>query len=231
MQVLANSVVATILIVLHYRKLSLSNESNGNSCYPYGSDLLVVGIVSNYTAVAADTFSSELGILSKSWPRLITSPTFRKVPPGTNGGISLAGTIAGFGGAAVIAATSAILMPFCMGDDANKWQGKDVVYFVLVVTLWGGFGSLVDSFLGAVFQTSVVDVKSGKIVEGQGGKAVPARAPGDEQIAGEGSRKVVSGLGVLDNNAVNLMMAALMSLGGMVLMGVVWGVPLGSILL
>ena len=131
----------------------------------------------------------------------------------------------------MVAVTGAVLMPFCAGDDAGGWQGKDVVFFMLAVTVWGGLGSLLDSFLGAVFQASVVDVKSGKIVEGRGGKNVPARAPGGDKVEGGGSRKVVSGLGVLDNNAVNLLMAALMSLGGMVVMGVVWGLPLGSILL
>ena len=229
-QVLANSVVASILILLHYRTLSLtSHNSDEPSCFHNGSDLLVVGIVSNYAAVAADTFSSELGILSKSWPRLITSPTLRKVPPGTNGGVSLAGTVAGLGGAALIAVTSVLLMPFCGGSMAGGWQSRELAYFALAVTLWGGLGSLVDSFLGAVFQASVVDVKSGKIVEGRGGKSVPAKAPEDRKAGGEDSRKVVSGLGVLDNNAVNVLMAAVMSVGGMVVMAFVWGVPLGSI--
>ena len=44
------------------------------------------------------------------------------------------------------------------------------------------------------------------------------------------SRLIESGLGLLDNNAVNLLMAFLMSLGGMLLAGYVWGVPVQSIL-
>jgi hypothetical protein len=44
------------------------------------------------------------------------------------------------------------------------------------------------------------------------------------------SRKVECGYDLLDNNAVNLLMAAIMSIGGMLVAGYVWGVPLSSVL-
>ena len=46
-QVLANSLVASILILLHMRQLyrTDSNNSFEEKCWPYGQDLLVVGIV------------------------------------------------------------------------------------------------------------------------------------------------------------------------------------------
>lgn len=140
---------------------------------------------SQYAAVAADTFSSELGILSSSPPRLITSPTLRKVPPGTNGGVTLIGTLAGFLGAFVIASTSVILLPFCPVIDTrlssslrpgllggNSWGLWEKAAWVCFVTVWGGSGSLLDSFLGGWLQASVVDVRTGKVVEGRGGKMV-----------------------------------------------------------
>ena len=43
------------------------------------------------------------------------------------------------------------------------------------------------------------------------------------------SRRVESGLGVLDNNAVNLLMAVLMSVGGMLIASRLWDVPLRTI--
>lgn len=46
-QVLANSVVASALILLHYRQLKM-RETHGRAkdeCWAYGSDVLVVGIV------------------------------------------------------------------------------------------------------------------------------------------------------------------------------------------
>ena len=64
----------------------------------------------HYAAVAADTYSSELGILSKSKPRLIT--TLNTVPPGTNGGVTAAGVLAGALGAFTIGITSFLGVTF-----------------------------------------------------------------------------------------------------------------------
>ena len=147
----------------------------------------LISFHSNYAAVAADTFSSELGILSKSKPRLLTSWNLREVPPGTNGGVSLTGTLAGFGGAFIIALTSLSLLPFCNADSSiagqlsgNKpglaegtgWGWQEKVYWVIAVTIWGGVGSLLDSALGGLFQASVIDSRTGKVIEGTGGKKV-----------------------------------------------------------
>ena len=43
------------------------------------------------------------------------------------------------------------------------------------------------------------------------------------------SRKIESGLGILDNNAVNLVMAVSMSIGGMIVASYVWNTPIQSI--
>ena len=128
---------------------------------------------SNYAAVAADTFSSELGILSKSKPRLITSPTLRVVPPGTNGAVTTTGLLAGVLGASSIGFTSALLVPFC-SDSGSKF-GVDIksrVLLFLVVTFWGSLGSVLDSILGGLVQASVIDKRTGKVVEGTGGTKV-----------------------------------------------------------
>ncbi len=47
-QVLANSVVASILVLLHARRLRARDETGagGQGCWRYGDDLLVVGIAS-----------------------------------------------------------------------------------------------------------------------------------------------------------------------------------------
>lgn len=118
----------------------------------------------NYAAVAADTLSSELGILSPTPPRLLTSASLRVVPRGTNGGVTPTGLAAGFGGAFAVAATSAVLLPFCAGRARAGW--------VAGMTVWGGLGSVLDSVLGGVLQASVVDKRSGKVVEGTGGMKV-----------------------------------------------------------
>ncbi|OMP88083.1 Transmembrane protein 19 [Diplodia seriata] len=170
-QVLANSLVASALILLHTWQLSHSAPSSAD-CWAPASHLPVVGIVANYAAVAADTLSSELGLLSKSRPRLITAP-WRAVPPGTNGGVSAAGLLAAVAGAFVISLTAAVLTPFC-----REWDASSKAAFVAAMTSVGVFGSLLDSLLGALLQASVVDVRTGKVVEGAGGRKVPVHSAG-----------------------------------------------------
>ncbi|TVY68643.1 Protein PGR [Lachnellula suecica] len=169
--VFANSGVASVLTLLHAYQLSQRDEA----CYAWPGDLLVVGIVANYAAVAADTFSSELGILSKSRPRLITSWNLRKVPPGTNGGVTAWGLAAGFLGSLVIVAASMALIPFCApipGKYNVSWGFRSRQRFSIAMAIWGALGSVLDSFLGGWFQQSVLDTRSGRIVEGEGGKRV-----------------------------------------------------------
>ena len=99
------------------------------------------------------------------------------------------GTMAGFLGAFTIAATSTILLPFCVvgltsktgklfGDNqpglegSSGWGLKEKLLWLAAVTVWGGLGSLLDSALGGWFQASVVDARTGKVIEGRGGKKV-----------------------------------------------------------
>jgi uncharacterized membrane protein len=50
---------------------------------------------------------------------------------------------------------------------------------MLGLTIWGALGSVLDSFLGGLFQRTVKDVRSGKIVEGEGGvRALVSAAEG-----------------------------------------------------
>ncbi|TDZ39780.1 Protein PGR [Colletotrichum spinosum] len=195
-QVFANSLVASCLTLLHAYQLNKRKDAivdsttanpEGSLCYSWGGDLLVIGIIANYAVVAADTFSSELGILAKSEPRLITSLNLRKVPRGTNGGVTPLGLAAGGLGAMIIVTASMVFLPFCGDSTAGKvggglapWTTEQRSTFMLGMTLWGVLGSLLDSVLGAVFQRSVRDVRSGKIVEGEGGtKVLISGDPGD----------------------------------------------------
>ncbi|KAF7549845.1 hypothetical protein G7Z17_g6122 [Cylindrodendrum hubeiense] len=186
-QVLANSLMASVLTILHANQLrsraaAFTNpdvpDPEGTICFSWGGDLLVVGIIANYAAVAADTFSSELGILSKSEPRLITSLTLRKVPRGTNGGVTLMGLGAGLLGSLTIVTTSMLFLPSCNPESAARpgggvpWTILERRQFMGFLVIWGALGSLLDSFLGGMFQRSVKDVRSGKIVEGEGGNRV-----------------------------------------------------------
>ena len=238
--VFANSGVASVLSLLHTYQIHqrerglLSAPGSIPSCYTWVDDVLALGIVANYAAVAADTFSSELGILSKSRPRLITSWNLRQVPPGTNGGVTVWGIVAGLLGSLIIVVAAVILIPFCpesssvMGQP-EAWAFLQRLRFVFIMTLWGALGSILDSFLGGWFQPSVVDTRSGKIVEGRGGEHVLVSSPspqrttktrlaGKQSAGDEPSRRLESGsLGLLDNNQVNFLMALIMSVGAITL--------------
>jgi uncharacterized protein (TIGR00297 family) len=69
------------------------------------SIVLFVCTLSALAEAAADTVSSEIGQAFGGTPFLLT--TLRHVPPGTDGAISLNGTIAGIAAAALIAVTGA----------------------------------------------------------------------------------------------------------------------------
>ncbi|CVK92512.1 related to transmembrane protein 19 [Fusarium mangiferae] len=197
-QVLANSLMASVLSVLHANQLRKREaafadpntpDPTGSLCFSWGGDLLVVGIIANYAAVAADTFSSELGILSSGQPRLITSPTLRKVPRGTNGGVTLLGLGAGLLGSMIIVTASMIFLPSCSEESSQTpaggapWTMLERRKFMGFMVIWGALGSVLDSFLGGLFQRSVRDVRSGKIVEGEGGNRVLVAESGTDAAA------------------------------------------------
>ena len=85
---------------------------------------------------AGDTSSSEIGMAFPGKTLMITN--FKSVPPGTDGGISLFGTIAALLGAASVA-IAAVLQVLCLSSIAT-------------IILAGFFGTIIDSLLGAVFE-------------------------------------------------------------------------------
>ena len=167
-----------------------------------------------------------------------------------------------------------VLLPFC-----KEWNSHESVRFAISITFAGIAGTLLDSLLGALFQASVVDIHSGRIIEGEGGRKVlvhsrnplhlkkgaelPSKVISNEQgkdsiakssgvdldesvqatrtmqkAGADGtaiadrqheSRRVEVGSDLLDNNAVNILMAASISLGSMLIACVVWDVPFSSI--
>jgi uncharacterized protein (TIGR00297 family) len=86
---------------------------------------------------AADTVSSEIGQVLGGRPRMIT--TLRAVDPGTDGAVSVAGTLAGIVAAAIVAGT-------------GSWALRgDWVLFTLSCA-GAAFGLLFDSLLGATLE-------------------------------------------------------------------------------
>lgn len=72
------------------------------------SPAVAAGIAGAVAAATADTWATELGLLSGRRPRLIT--TWQPVARGTSGGITALGTVAGALGAGLIAALGSALL-------------------------------------------------------------------------------------------------------------------------
>lgn len=71
-QVLANSAIATVLVVV----VSAMTRGHGMCLDTKKSDVvtaLIGGIIGHYACCNGDTWSSEIGILSKAQPLLVTN--------------------------------------------------------------------------------------------------------------------------------------------------------------
>lgn len=94
--------------------------------------------------VTADTWATEVGVLSPTPPRLVANG--RVVEPGTSGGLTRLGTLAALGGAALIGLIAA-------GFHLAAGRPPLEAGALLALTAAAGLlGSLVDSFLGATVQ-------------------------------------------------------------------------------
>lgn len=109
----------------------------GNGFFPLVFALLNLPFAfsASIATALADTFASEIGILSKN-TYLIT--TFEKVKPGTEGGISILGEIIALIGSGIIAVFYVYLF-------SNFVQG-------LIIFFSGFIGCQIDSLLGATFE-------------------------------------------------------------------------------
>ncbi len=90
-------------------------------------------------AVNADTWSTELGVLSPVAPRMITSG--QVVDRGTSGGVTIIGTLSALAGAALIGLVAVISNP------VPRW-----LLGLAIIIMAGLVGALVDSILGATVQ-------------------------------------------------------------------------------
>ncbi len=130
-QVLANGGIASLFAVLHF-------------LFPTAG-WTWLGFAASMAAVNADTWATELGVLSPVKPRLLT--TWKAVERGTSGGISFAGTLAAAGGAGFIALLAALCSP-----SLGLTGMPSSLVLTGIVILSGLLGALFDSLLGATVQ-------------------------------------------------------------------------------
>ena len=101
------------------------------------SDAFAAAFVASLGAAFADTAESEVGQLYSHRPRLIT--TLRKAPPGTDGAVSLAGTLAGLTAAGLTAFLGGLAVGLVPWPEA-----------ALLVTIAAFLGTVADSLVGAI---------------------------------------------------------------------------------
>jgi uncharacterized protein (TIGR00297 family) len=189
-QVLSNSGIASVLVVL----IALVTGGSDRCLDTRESSLvtaLIGGVIGHYACCNGDTWSSELGILSKAEPRIIT--TFKRVRKGTNGGVTIDGLLA------AAAAGFSIGLTFVLLGFLTTQCSSDVFWRQLLViplaTAAGLCGSLIDSLLGATLQYSGYCSLRKKVV-GVDGPTVTR----------------ISGRNILDNNGVNVVSVFLTTL-------------------
>ena len=100
------------------------------------SQAFATAFVASLGAAFADTAESEVGQLYGRAPRLIT--TLRRVPPGTDGAVSVPGTLSGLAAAALTAALGLVL---------GLVEGQSAVPLVALAAF---LGTVADSLVGAL---------------------------------------------------------------------------------
>lgn len=178
-QALANGGIASVLALLY--------AVRGEPAW------LLAAFVGVMATVTADTWATELGVLSRRPPVLIT--TLRRVEAGTSGGVSGAGLAASAAGALLVGLVAAGVHVW----ETGMWQ----IALVPAALVGGLCGSLTDSLFGATVQASY-RTASGRITERT------HDAAGQPHVLARGWR-------VINNDAVNALSSVL---GGVIALGV-----------
>ncbi len=108
---------------------------------------MAFGFVGSVAAVAADKFSSELGVLDGE-PLMIF--TLKKVRKGVSGGVTWFGLLMGLAGAFVISLSVVLLTP--------TFFAPILLYLIIGITLSGFIGTIADSMAG-YFETNGIGNK------------------------------------------------------------------------
>lgn len=164
-----------------------------NFAKDFNASVLSIAVLGSFACSCGDTWASEIGTaISSHVPVLIT--TFCKVPVGTNGGITITGTIASILGGTVIGVAYYLTLVSIL--TIRRITIIPPQWPVIVIGCLGGFlGSAFDSLLGATVQYSgYCSVKK---------RVVYKPSP---------TARHISGRSILDNHSVNFVSCLLTSI-------------------
>ena len=146
-QVLANGLAGFIFAIGHLLIFVLGDSTTANIIL---SNAFIFAFVAAIGTTNADTWGTEIGILSQDQPFWILNLR-KKVERGTSGGVSPKGTGAAFIGALIVAAIGLLIEILWKNPipASSTWQ---IYVFFTVTAVTGFIGALIDSFLGATIQ-------------------------------------------------------------------------------
>lgn len=159
--------------------------------------VLFAAFLGAMATVNSDTWATEIGVLSRQTPRLIT--TGEAVPPGTSGGITRHGSLAALGGGLFIGLCATLSV---VGEHLATGQPVTIGLLwplLLIGSLSGLGGAFFDSLLGAtvqrIYRCEVCEKETERVIHHCGSRSLPVR-----------------GWGWLNNDLVNLLSSVIGSL-------------------
>jgi uncharacterized protein (TIGR00297 family) len=148
MQVIANGIVP-LLFVISYAITEIIPNIIKTSLIPHNPlNPFFIGVFVAFAVHNADTWATEIGILSKRTPRLITRLK-EKVPPGTSGGVTLDGIIASILGSLLL---GFVFVGAVMIFNPLSITSVNVIIALSLIVIGGLAGSIIDSIEGATIQ-------------------------------------------------------------------------------
>ena len=146
-QVLANGLAGFIFAIGHLLIFVLGHNTATNIII---SNAFVFALVTAIATTNADTWGTEIGILSQDQPYWILNLR-KKVERGTSGGISPKGTGAAFIGSLIVASIGLLIAILWKNPipASSTWQ---IYVFFSVAAIAGLIGAMIDSLLGATIQ-------------------------------------------------------------------------------
>ena len=138
-QTMANGGVAALMA------LGVGLTGHDSPWYP----TFTLAFFGSLAAATADTWATELGMISRQQPRLIT--TGQPITPGVSGGVTPAGLLASLAGGVFMGVITFSLIQLASLLSTGDWFLQDW-FLLLILPIAGFIGSLSDSFLGATLQ-------------------------------------------------------------------------------
>lgn len=126
-QILVNTLPATLALLLYFNT---------------DQHVFLLAYLASLAGATADTWGSEIGILSKQQP--IDIITLKKIPSGISGGVSLLGMLSSFFGSF---SSLVVFLFFNLFSTAQLTLTE--VSFIIII---GFLASVIDSILGSLFQ-------------------------------------------------------------------------------